>query len=306
VDWDQDGKLDILSGCYLSMGVQAGHLQFLRGSAGIDFHAATTVNNENGEPVVNVVAGDSSDIQLKLKNYCTHQHAVDYDDDGDLDLVVGSNMFHFYFHENVAEPNESPVLSSLPVPLSVWFPSSYRHTAPHLADWDNDGDLDLISGSSSGGVFLSENSGTRAKPNYEPFEVLVPLSESSSPVREQRRNDPDFQLGGSTRVWTMDFNSDGWLDLVIGDTSEVMELKKGVTEEEFEEAFAAFSELAKREFDQQVAAASGSAAIEKDDSDSEESTAAHVSPAEVKARMDDCVDRKSTGFVWVVLRNPPQ
>ena len=268
MDWDQDGKLDILSGSYLTPGVLAGHLQFLKGKQGIEFESATTVENEEGRPVLNLAVDDSGDMQLKLKNYCTHQHAIDYDNDGDLDLVVGSNMDQFYFHENVAESGKAPLLKATSVTLPVSLPLPMRHSAPHLADWDNDGDLDLISGSSAGGVFISENTGTRSEPVYQEFKILIPLTESESPVVDQRSDNIDFEIAGSTRVWATDFNSDGWLDLLIGDCSSVMELNEGVTEEEFDVAFEAASET---------------------------STVA----------LDKCVTRKSTGFVWVYLRKPP-
>ncbi len=267
MDWDLDGKLDVISGCYLTPGIQAGHLQFLRGIEGIDFDTAKTLVNEKSQPILNVAVDGTSDIQLKLKNFCTHQHAVDYDNDGDLDLVVGSNMDQFYLHENVAQSGEAPSISSTSVALPIRLPGPTRHSAPHLADWDNDGDLDLISGSSAGGVFISENSGTRDKPSYEPFRVLIPLREYQTPVAEQRSNKPDFEMDRSTRVWATDFNSDGWLDLLIGDCSHVMELNDDATEEEFDAAF-------------KVAAESSQAELEK------------------------CVTRKATGFVWVYLRKP--
>ena len=120
--------------------------------------------------------------------------------------------------------------------MSVRLPSPAKHSAPHLADWDNDGDLDLISGSSVGGAFLSENTGSRSAPKYEPFQILIPIRDSSTALSTQRIDSTHFELGASTRVWTTDFNSDGWLDLLIGDFSDVMELKEGVTEEEYQAA----------------------------------------------------------------------
>ncbi len=236
MDWDQDGTLDILSGSYLTPGIQAGHLQFLRGSGGVEFDAAETMNDMEGNPVLNVAVTKSSDMQLKVKNFCTHQHAVDFDNDGDLDLVVGSNLDQFYFHENLAKSGAAPMISSNSVAMQVRLPSPAKHSAPHLADWDNDGDLDLISGSSVGGAFLSENVGSRSAPKYEPFQILIPLGDSSALSSTQRIDSASFEMGGSTRVWATDFNSDGWLDLLIGDCSSVMELKDGVTEEDLQAA----------------------------------------------------------------------
>ena len=265
MDWDQDGKLDVLSGSYLTPGIQAGHLQFLRGKGGFDFAAAETIVNEEGKPVLNVAVTESSDMKLKVKNFCTHQHAVDYDDDGDLDLMVGSNLDQFYFHENVANSGDVAKLSSKSVAMPVRLPAPAKHSAPHLVDWDNDGDLDLISGSSVGGVFISTNSGSRSAPEYEPFRILIPLPESSVPLSAQIVDSVDFQMGKSTRVWVADLNSDGWSDLLIGDLSTVVELKEGVTKEGLD------------------------AAVGKSES-----------------AANELINSRTTGFVWVYLRKPPQ
>ena len=222
MDWDLDGQLDILSGSYKSDGLMTGHLQILKGNGNSDFAAAITLTNETGSPANNVTVSDATPIPVQLKNLCTHQHAVDYDSDGDLDLVVGSNMDQIYLHENLAESGEPAALSSSPIALPLRLPQGAGHSAPHLADWDNDGDLDLISGSSLGGVFISTNSGSRSQPSYEPFQVLIPLPETATAVSKspQSQSVDEIQLGKSTRVWATDFNSDGWLDLLIGGKAE--------------------------------------------------------------------------------------
>src|SRR5271155_5326523 len=47
-------------------------------------------------------------------------------------------------------------------------------TRPFAADWDNDGDLDILSGSSEGGVQWAENrAGPGKPPRLEPFRKLI-------------------------------------------------------------------------------------------------------------------------------------
>jgi len=173
VDWDLDGTLDILSGCYCLSKEIGGALQFLRGNTNTDFYAAETMLDKDGAPITNVVVSKDADFLEHYKNYCTHQHAVDYDNDGDLDLVVGSGKDEIRFHENVAGPGQVPKIASNPFTLSVRLPFPVMGPNPHLADWDNDGDLDLLCGSNAGGVFIAKNSGSRSEPAYEPFKILI-------------------------------------------------------------------------------------------------------------------------------------
>lgn len=266
MDWDLDGTLDILSGCYgLSKG-EGGALQLLRGRTSSDFYAAETMVDKEGEPILNFTVSKDADFASKYKNYCTHQHAVDYDNDGDLDLVVGSGEDEICFHENVASRGQVPTISSNPASLSVRLPFPVLGSNPHLADWDDDGDLDLLCGSSAGGVFIAENSGSRSEPKYEPFKILIPLRESKSMFTYQRVNDPEMQIGGPTRIWVTDFNSDGMQDLLIGDTANLFELAEGVTEIEFREALSAFDDNRDR------------------------------------SRLNQCIVKIHSGFVWVVLQ----
>ena len=119
-------------------------------------------------------------------------------------------------YENKA--NEKDGVQSLvekPVMLSVQ--STSRHSAPHLADWDSDGDLDLLSGTSDGGVLISENTGTPEKPDWQPFEQLV----QSTGAYQQNVAD-GIQMGRSTRVWATDWNGDGLLDLLVGDSATLV------------------------------------------------------------------------------------
>ena len=145
MDWNKDKKLDIISGCYWTDDVEAaGHIQILEGKGDLNFSKSKSLLNEDEEPLENVVLKDGAEDAEMTSNICTQQHAVDYDADGDLDLVVGCFGNKFFLYENFAEKNDGKnSLTAKPTVLPLEIPS--HHSAPHLCDWDNDGDLDFLS-----------------------------------------------------------------------------------------------------------------------------------------------------------------
>ena len=49
-----------------------------------------------------------------------------------------------------------------------------QHSDPFVIDWDGDGDLDLLSGSSNGGVYWAENRAGKDKvPELGPFRKVA-------------------------------------------------------------------------------------------------------------------------------------
>ncbi|MFK8112427.1 MAG: FG-GAP repeat domain-containing protein [Rubripirellula sp.] len=301
MDWDQDGKQDILSGCYWTDGEKGAHLQILKGLDKMKFAASVSLQNIAGKPLQNVPMEDDSNTDLGV--ICTHQHAADYDGDGDLDLIVGCFGKTFFLYENLAEDHDGKnVIAESPVTLPI--ESTSNHAAPHLVDWDNDGDLDLLSGTVAGGVILSQNTGTRQEPQWAEFKQLVPPSS----LREQADGD-DVGMGASTRVWATDWNGDGWLDLLVGDNTAILSPAEGIAEAEWkrrrsanDEAMQAVSE----EMDEFLP--EYEAAMEK----GEELSAATQKKVDalqqkmqkIWAERSEFQTSASTGHVWLLIRKP--
>jgi hypothetical protein len=122
---------------------------------------------------------------------------ADVDDDGDLDLVVGTWNEGVLLFRNDGTAR-APRFVRLPGPL-VDLPRG-SHASPALGDLDGDGDLDLVAGESSGEVNVWRNDGSRTAPEF----ALV--TEALLGIDVGRRSAPAIA----------DLDGDGVLDLVVG------------------------------------------------------------------------------------------
>ena len=136
---------------------------------------------------------------------------VDWDEDGDLDLLLGSNEGRIFLRRNEgtihehAFATESELLHAGAEPMEV-----AGHAMPVVADWDADGLFDLISGTRQGSVVWFRNLGERGKPRFATSETLFERTDESVEV-----------VGERTQVTVGDYDADGDLDLLIGDFHQI-------------------------------------------------------------------------------------
>ena len=148
---------------------------------------------------------------------------VDYDNDGDMDLIVGIDDWSEYGWDNAFNEkgewtngdlrgylylltndngkyrNDGKILAG-DKPIDV-----YGNTTPNIADFDGDGDLDIICGEFVDRFTYFENTGSRENPTYAKGRFL----ENASGILEM-----DLEM---MRPVALDWNNDNKIDLVVGD-----------------------------------------------------------------------------------------
>jgi hypothetical protein len=142
VDWDGDGKIDLLVGNVL------GEVYFIPNEGGKELTFGKPRRLEmDGQPLK--VNGDAAPV------------AADWDGDGRLDLIVGAEDGSVVWYRNVGSPKEPRLEAArtlIPKSPLGWGGDNKRRPGdwglrvkPCVVDWDGDGRLDILLGDRCGG-----------------------------------------------------------------------------------------------------------------------------------------------------------
>lgn len=99
-----------------------------------------------GAPEFRLLSDEFQDIDVGRRSV---PFLVDLDDDGDLDLAVGSESSGLHIYRNVGSRTDPRF--EVDVPLDLEMPA---FTVPNFVDLDDDGDLDFVTGGSGGGLIV--------------------------------------------------------------------------------------------------------------------------------------------------------
>ena len=225
VDLNGDGIRDFISSSY-----DPGYCYYFRGLPDHKFAAPVELKDQAGEPVQSFVKPKQN-----FQSFGSFYTPVDWDNDGDFDLLIGCFDGHLKLRinegtaEKYAFATNNQTVEAGGKPLEV-----EKHCCPVVVDWDQDGLWDLLAGSDEGSVTWFKNVGSKTAPEFATGEILVPKHAGSGTngYNQVIWNENGIHPGIRAQIEVVDYNRDGKLDLILGDFTTAYDFRKTLPKEE--------------------------------------------------------------------------
>lgn len=199
----------------------------------------------------------TDDYETNPEHHMTSVAMVDWDEDGDLDMVQGAYEGALYLCLNEGSAQQ-PVFAE----HNLQILADGEHltiegglATPRVVDWDDDGLFDLLCGGAKGGVYFFRNVGKKGEPAFAAAETLIgkTIGQVEKPSETDSDDDSNAALanylaemmvpvtdgmpecpGTSFHLDAVDYDGDGDLDLLVGAQSYYEQEKKVLTDDETE------------------------------------------------------------------------
>lgn len=156
--------------------------------------------------------------------HCTSVAVVDWENDGDLDLLLGDYRAGDIFLRINEGTATKPDFATENTKIMVGESSAVLKGGvgtPRIADWNGDGLFDIVCGGINGGVYLLQNTGSEKSPRFDEWKTLIePFPGRGEPkVVKRVESTEDMQPvgpGSSFHIEVVDYDKDGDLDLLVG------------------------------------------------------------------------------------------
>jgi hypothetical protein len=220
VDYNADGITDLFAATFdgspwVALGTKEG------------FKQPEIIKDKNGERVMLSQYWDYDAKKWTNKDHtggvqpgahCISAFAFDWDNDGDLDLVLGGSDGFLWLQLNEGSAKE-PKFSGLCKRVQCEgkdLDAQDKITSPRMVDWDGDGLADIMLGTfgdsygdgKGGRVLWYRNVGKKGAPEFAKAQTLIEAS--AKDAKEANRPDAGLYFDVS------DLNGDGLPDLVVG------------------------------------------------------------------------------------------
>ncbi|WP_417380739.1 FG-GAP repeat domain-containing protein [Gimesia sp.] len=232
VDLDGDGIRDFISSSY-----DPGYCYYFRGLPDHKFAAPIELKDKAGVPVRSSVKQKQN-----YQSFGSFYTPVDWDADGDFDLLIGCFDGHLKLRINEGDAkkyvfaDENQTVDAGGKPLKV-----EKHCCPVIADWDQDGLWDILAGSDEGSVTWFRNTGSKSAPQFAEGKILIPKHEGSGYNQVIWKEDA-IAPGIRSQIEVVDYNQDGKLDLLLGDFNTTYDFRDDLTKQEKQQVKAMLSE----------------------------------------------------------------
>jgi len=223
-DWDNDGDIDLL------IGNSSGFVEYFKNirSKSDEFSYVPGGRLKANGKEIRVLAGNTGSIQGpdEAKYGYTMPEVVDWDEDGDLDLLLSDVCGEHYFYENIGS-RKNPRLT-VGKPLLVDWPSKplkpewlWRQPAPAelvthwrcrpaAVDWNKDGFTDYVTVDHEGYLAYYEAFMKSGEKWLRPGQRIF-IDEKGAPIRISEHAGGH---SGRARIIVVDWDNDGDLDII--------------------------------------------------------------------------------------------
>ena len=205
-----------------------GEIYLFRGRGRGAFAASEVIKDKAGRPILKV-----PDQKDKVESFGSWTTLVDWGDDGDLDIIVGTYDGLMFLRRNLGSRKQPAYATSnewLKVGAKALRVPGGEHASPVIADWDDDGRWDIVTGAADGGVYWYRNAGGPGRPAFETPVALVAKHEGIG-YSELLEPGMDPQPGIRSQIAVTDHDGDGKLDVLLGDFCTYLHIRKDLTPE---------------------------------------------------------------------------